>query len=273
MNLSFSTLICPNWTLDQIFSAADKHGLQGIDFRGVTTAIDITRMPAFNDDLPRTLKRLASHNLQLPCFNTSIVLVSPAADRWEMMIEECRRYAALAEKTHTPLLRVFGGAALKGMSRDEALTLARRHLRQAMKAARVFGCRIAVETHDDWSTSDTLLPLLESFDPADVAVLWDIEHSARRGQSPADTAAALKPWIAHAHIKDSTLADGRRTPTLLGQGELPLAEFLAALKQIDYTGWLALETEKRWNDEAPDPEQSLPDFMQYMRKHSSSNVP
>jgi sugar phosphate isomerase/epimerase len=269
MNLSFSTLICPNWTLDQILHAADANNMRGIDFRGIAAEIDITRMPAFTDELPRTLKRLAAHKLQLPCFNTSITLVSPAADRWEMMLDECRRYAALAEKTHTPLLRVFGGAALKGMTRAEALTLAQRHLRQAIKVARPFGCRIALETHDDWATSDQVLELLQPFDPADVAVLWDIEHSARRAQSPADTATALKPWIAHAHIKDSLLSDGRRTPTLLGQGELPLPEFLAALESINYPGWLALETEKRWNDAAPDPEQSLPDFAQYMRQHAS----
>ncbi len=268
MNLSFSTLVCPTWTLDQILHAADAHNMQGIDFRGIATAIDITRLPAFNEDLPRTLKRLAAHRLQLPCFNMSVTLVSPAPERWEMMLDECRRYATLAEKTHTPLLRVFGGRLPKGMTRPEGLTLARRHLRQAAKVARPFGCRIALETHDDWSTSEEILPLLDGFDPAEVAILWDVEHPHRRGQSPADTAAALKPWIAHAHIKDSLLTDGQRTPTLLGQGELPLPEFLAALRQIDYPGWLALETEKRWNDAAPDPEQSLPDFAHYMRSHT-----
>lgn len=266
MKLAFSTLVCPQWTLEEIFHCAREQGIEGIDFRGVGDEIDITRMSAFTDDLPKTLRQLKEHHLQLPCFNTSITLVSPAPDRWQMMLDECHRYAALAEKTHTPFLRVFGGCLPKGMTRSEGLALAQRHLKQAAKVASQFGCRVLLETHDDWSTAEHILELLEPFDPQSVGVLWDIDHSFRHGEPPAQTASALRDWIAHTHIKDSIMHGATRLPTLLGRGELPLGDYISQLDAIGYTGWTCLETEKRWNEEAPDPQQSIPDFVRFMRR-------
>lgn len=268
MKLCFSTLACPNWTLPQIIGAAAAHGLDGVDFRGVGTQIDVTRLSLFNEELPATLELLARHKIVIPCYQTSVALVSPAADRWEMMLDECQRYARLAEKTSTPYIRIFGGGIPKEMTRDEARSLAQRHLRQLTKVCAQHHCLPLVETHDVWIISDEILELVDGFSPDEVGILWDMEHPWRRGEAPEQTAQRIRPFLRHIHIKDSIVKEGKMTQCVLGGGELPLPRLLAALRGIDYDGWICLETEKRWHpDASPEPEQSLPQYAAYMKEH------
>lgn len=266
MRLCFSTLACPTWSLPQIVGAAVAHGLKGIDLRGIGSQIDITRLLIFDGELPATLELLRRHELSVPCLNTSIGLVTPAQDRWEMMLDECRRYASLAASTGTPFVRIFGGVVPRGMRHDEATTMARRHLRQLIKVCAAQGCLALLETHNQWATSEQVLELLEGFSPEEVGVLWNIEPPCRRGESPRQTTSALRRYIRHIHFKDSVHHKGKSLPRLLGHGDLPLGEALQAMDDIGYKGWICLETEKRWHpEEAPEPEQSLPQFVEYMK--------
>jgi sugar phosphate isomerase/epimerase len=265
MKLAISTLACPNWSLEQIISAASASEIAGIDFRGIGSEIDITKLPQFGADLPETLASLREHHLVMPCLNTSVTLVVPDPEKWDLMLQEVQRYAQLASRTATRYMRVFGGSIPKNLTRDEAVHLAQRHLRQAVKICKPNGCQPLLETHDAWITSDQVLQLIHEFDPDDVGVLWDLEHPWRLGESPADTAVGLRRWIRHIHIKDTIRTDGKSRPVLLGEGELPLHECLAALQAIGYDGWISLETEKRWHPQGPEPEQSVPQFARYMR--------
>src|SRR5918999_2814257 len=114
MHLCFSTLGCPDWTLGQIVDAAAANGIEGIDFRGLGPEIDVTKLPAFNAELDATLAHLRERGLSMPCLNTSVTLVSPSPERWQAMLDECHRYATLAGRTGTRLVRVFGGGVPAG---------------------------------------------------------------------------------------------------------------------------------------------------------------
>jgi sugar phosphate isomerase/epimerase len=265
MKLAVSTLACPAWTLDEIIDNVAAAGAGGIDFRGVASEIDITRLPQFTTELPETMRRLGEKNLRLPCFNLSTTLVTVDAARWASFVDEVTRYARLARVTGTRLLRVFGGTVPAGLTRAQAAELARGHLSEIIAIARGCDCRIVLESHDDWATGAQVLELLGDVPPDEVGVLWDIEHSHRGGETAAETTARLRDYICHVHIKDSRRSDGRNSPTLLGEGELPIEAAVAALRGIGYGGWYTLETEKRWRSEAPEPEASLPQFVAYMR--------
>jgi len=265
MKLCISTLACPAWTFQQILDGCSSAGINGIDFRGIASEIDITRIPQFTTELPDTLQQLNQRNLRMPCLNLSTTLVTTDEARWQGFLEETQRAAQLGQQTQTRFLRVFGGGVPKEISRTEARDLARRHLRQIIKIAAVNDCLPVLETHDDWATSDEVLEIIADFSPEEVGVLWDIEHPFRKGEPPARTAERLADYVRHVHIKDSNRIDGKNIPTLLGDGELAIDENIAALKSIHYNGWYSLETEKRWRSEAPEPEVSLPQFVEFMR--------
>lgn len=265
MKLCISTLACPAWTLQQIVDFCASAGVQGIDFRGVASEIDITRLPQFTTDIVQTLQMMGEKNLVMPCLNLSTALVTPDEARWTNFLEETQRYAQLAEQSRTKYLRIFGGTIPKELTREQGRELAIRHLRQLIKIAKPRGAMLLLETHDDWSTSDEILEILGSFSSDEVGVLWDFEHSHKKGESLRHTAQQLKRFIRHTHVKDYA-GDERHTPTLLGEGVLPLAECVEVLKEIDYHGWYCLEAEKRWRAETPEPEISIPQFVAYMTK-------
>ncbi len=266
MKLTFSTLACPAWDLSTIVETAAANGIEGVDFRGVGEEIDVTKLPAFNGELDATLAFMQAHNVAMPCLNTSVTLVAPAADRWAAMLDECQRYARLAGRTDTRFIRCFGGEVPAGLTRDEGRSMAQRHLRQLAKICRPNGCQIVLETHDAWSTSAEVLELIHEFGPDEVGVLWDMEHTHRRGEPSRETGEKLKRYLRHVHIKDSVPKEKKNSPRLLGEGDLPLAEFVETLCAIGYDGWICLETEKRWHAEAPEPEQSIAQFATYLRQ-------
>jgi sugar phosphate isomerase/epimerase len=265
MKLCFSTLACPSWDLQTMVRAAADNGIGGIDFRGLQTEIDVTKLPAFNDGLPDTLAVFREYNLQIPCFNSSVTLMA-VGDRWGQMLEECQRTATLASKTGTRFIRIFGGAPSKEMSHAEAVTLGQRRLRQLVKMTKPAGCQVLVETHDVWVTADQLAPLFEGTAADEVGLLWDCEHTYRKGEPPSQTVKVHGERLKHIHVKDSVRGpENRNTQLLLGKGDLPIASFVAALREGGYDGWYALETEKRWHPEAPEPEESIPNFARFMR--------
>jgi len=271
MNLSVSTLACPDWSLPQIIDACAGSDIRGIDFRGLGPEIDLTKLPEFTTDLSETLAMLAAQNLQIPCYNTSVTLISPSPQRWYEMLDEAHRYASLAAKTSTRFLRIFGGTMPKDLSREEAFAMAGRHLRQIVKLCKPHNTQPLLETHDAWCTSRVVRELLHEFNPADAAVLWDVEHTTRAGESPADVADSLSRYIRHVHFKDSIRTEEKSIPKLLGEGDLPLPACLKALRSFGYEGWICLETEKRWHpDEAPAPEVSIPQFARFMRGAESA---
>jgi len=265
MKLCFSTLACPTWDLRTIVDTAAANGIEGVDFRGIGDEIDITKLPAFNAELDATLGFMRERNVAMPCLNTSVTLVSPAPERWQAMLDECHRYAQLARRTGTRFIRCFGGEVPSGMTRDEARAMAQRHLRQLAKICRPNDCQIVLETHDAWSTSAEVLELVHELSPDEAGVLWDMEHTHRRGEPSRETGEKLKRYVKHVHIKDSVPKEKKNSPRLLGEGNLPLPEFVAALRAIGYDEWVCLETEKRWHAEAPEPEQSIPQFAAYMK--------
>jgi len=197
-----------------------------------------------------------------------VALLTSGAEHWSSLLEEAHRYAVLAGRVGARFLRVFGGEVPRDMPREQGTLMARRRLGQLVKMCAAQRCEVLVETHDDWASGGRLMELLVGFAPEEAGALWDVEHPFRAGERPGETAAALGRYVRHVHLKDSVRRNGKSLPRLLGQGELPLREAMGALRGIGYEQWVCLESEKRWHpQDAPEPEESLPQFVQWMREN------
>jgi len=123
MKLSLNTLACPAWSFGKIIDACRDNGISGIDFRGIASEIDITRLPLFNAEVYETLRVLGEYKLSMPCFNLSVTLITTDEKRWTEYLDEARRHAELAKLTRTRFLRVFGGIIPAELTRDQARDL------------------------------------------------------------------------------------------------------------------------------------------------------
>ncbi len=77
-----------------------------------------------------------------------------------------------------------------------------------------------------------------------IQVCWDAGNAFFAGERPyPDGFQAVKPWLKHIHIKDAYRnANGKPVWCVVGEGEIDYVGQFAELKEMNYTGYLSLET-------------------------------
>lgn len=263
MKLAFTTLGCPSWDLATILQKAGEFGFDAVDFRGYRGDMDIYRLPEFARDREATARRIRDAGLALNCFSSGACLMPTAGKPVEESIAEVRAYAELCPVFGTPYIRVFG-QGIGDMTREEAVEEASATLGRMARLAGDHGASVLLETHDSWVKSEHVRALMERVDSPQAGVVWDVHHPWRAaGESAAETWASLGPWIRNTHWKDATLPDHELC--LMGEGDLPLAEFHDVLRAGGYDGFYTLEWEKQWHPEIAEPEVAFPRYVEFMR--------
>jgi fatty-acyl-CoA synthase len=235
VKLAFSNLAAPEWSLERCCDAVREYGYDGLELRLYEgEPIDVLAPPD-----------LDALDVPVCCLDTSIQLAGDFERELPAAIELARQVGAQA-------VRVFGGevAAL-----DE---VARR-----LEPILVPDVNVALETHDAFSSAARVAELLRIVDSPAFGALWDIHHPWRVGESPVEVIELLGNRIALVHVKDAT-RDGELV--LLGEGEVPYVESLAALDEGGYDGWVSVEWEKRWHPELAGPEVALPQHAKVLRE-------
>lgn len=247
MRIAFSSLACPGWTVEQIAEAATRYGYDAVEWR------------LADGELlgPRTSEgvweRIATCGVPALCLDTSAVFVTDDADRRAQAIAIATAMGARAEQIGAPAIRVFAGRTEFDV---DALVDPTRTALAAAAATMPDGVSLLIETHDDWSRGADIARLCAD----GVAVLWDVAHSVRAGESPRETLGHIGvPGLVHA--KD---ARGEQL-VHLGEGEVPLVATVAALCDVGYEGGLTFEWEKLWHPQLDEPDVALPRAAAYLR--------
>lgn len=237
MLFAVSTLGCPGLPIDQVGVLLRRHGVEAVQLR---CAADEPVHVGLDPAARRAVRRqLGDEGLILLGLATYVNLAGGAGD--------FAAHLDLAHDLGAPAMRLMPGGA------DHPST----HLQRAAETlgrvatrAQGSGVRLLVETHDAFLRGDDLRRLLEIAQAGpSVGAIWDALHPWRAGESPAETAAALSPWLAELQIKD-VAAPTRRLPLVPGTGAVPLHEILSAARSTGFTGPVVLEHEARWYPEA-----------------------
>lgn len=263
MKLAFSTLSCPAWNLEQILTAARENGYDGVEWRGYLEEIDLPKASIFAGAARReTRKRFEDAGLAFACMSSSVRLSDPSPEAQHREREAFTTYTALAADLGCGMVRVFGGNLPSGVSREAALPSMAGFLRGLGEIAAAHGVTLVLETHDAFSTGAQVAELLRRADHSAVGALWDLHHPYREGEEPETTMQLLGPYLRHTHVKDSR--EGHYT--LMGEGDVPLAQMIDLLRSSGYDGWISVEWEKRWHPEIADPEIVVPQYAHCMRE-------
>jgi fatty-acyl-CoA synthase len=250
---AFSTLACPGWTLEQALAGGSEYGYLGVELRLIDGAMIEDSMPAA--ERKRVRASLSDAGLDLVAVDSSIRLTEGEP---EVVAERIARFLELAAGWGSPLIRVFGGPG-KHDNAVMALRLASRH-------AESTGVRIGLETHDEFSSASSVAAVLDAVDSPAVGAVWDIVHTNRVGETPAEVVERLGDRILDLHVKDARRTDPARSweegfsYVLLGEGEVPVRACLDALQAAGYHHWVVAEWEKRWHPEIEEPEVALPQY-------------
>ena len=265
MKLAFSTLGCPDWTLERVLNCAQENGYQAIELRGLEGEMNIDKMPAFSaENCASTLEQIHARGLTISDLGSSASFHD--AQKADENYRTARAELAACERCGIPYLRVFGNEI---GDRDEAQTLARisTYLKRLCEDARGTGVSVLLEIHGQINTIERVVRILEQVNDEKLGILWDIEHSDKvYGDAFEPFYEAIRPWIRHVHIKDSYIdAQGERRLCAVGAGRLPIRAIVERMLADGYDGYFSLEWEKKWHPELDEPETAFPAYAQWMR--------
>jgi sugar phosphate isomerase/epimerase len=260
--LSFSTLACPEWSVDEVIARAAPLGYDGIEWRGgpdghVSTHWSAARRRQIHEQMASARVRALAV--------TSYATFS-SADPAERVANrnDLAEHVQLAADLGAPFVRTFLGWRSDGVSDEQLTTRLADGLRPLGDFAASLSVDVVIEPHDDFVYGRFVRRVLESLDHSSFGAVWDIGNAWAAGERPEKTFAELKPWIRYVQVKDGVgTGDGWRL-TDLGKGEVPLAQALAlagvALPPV------SVEWERAWHEELRPAAQALGPAARHMRE-------
>lgn len=271
MKIAFSTLGCPDFTWNEIYSMAKDLGFNGIEVRGLGNEIRAVKAQPFkSENLTETKKKLLNLHLEIPCLSSGCCL--KFIDKETENVNEIVQYIELASRLGTPYIRILADLEPYVIDDvDDQLILGA--LQKLIPAAEAKGVTLLLETNGVYADTQRLRSLLDNIASDNVAALWDLHHPYRyMGETPGQTVANLGAYIKYVHIKDSQIVDGKVKYEMMGEGDLPIDEMMKALRSIKYEGYVSLEWIKRWAPDLSDAGIVFPHFANYMSRYTEKHA-
>ncbi len=257
MNLSFSTRGWTDLTWEDMLQTAQEMGFGGIE---------VYNLPKFDPMLDRsgpfhkyqsaaTVRQLRDKKLTIPCFDTSYDLSEGT---------ECVPYLQglmeVARDTHVPYV---AACALR-----EEETLVMQNLAALLETAEQTGVTLLIKTSGIYADTARLRRILDQFASDRLGALWDVHHTFRDfGETGDTTIKNLGAYVSHVHLRDS---DDEGEYQLIGEGTLPIDDFVRALSSVNYDGFISLEWKPEWMEDLQDRDIIFPYFVNYMSRFGST---
>lgn len=260
MPVAFSTLGCPDRTLQEVLELATSRGVDGLELRAAPDAV--VHIGLDEDERDAVRSACAAAGVGVLTLASYLRVCDPGDDR--AFARDATEHLRLAADVGAAYLRVFPGPDGSGADGDERAV---RRLAELAPAARDLDVRIGLETHDSHPRGADVAPILRALDARcpghGVSVIWDALHPWRAGEGPAETLRAIAPWLAYVQIKDADAGPGGALRAV-GEGQLPL-DRIAALLADRPDLWWSLEWEKLWHPELAELPQALDGALAWYR--------
>ncbi len=260
MKLSFATLGCPKWTLEQIASNARSLGYDGVELRGVAGEhLGPDETPAERERI-RALFR--EHGIAIACI-MGYTRFTATDDKEKadgrVLIE---KFIDVAHDIGCQTIRVFGGR-LEGADLAANVKRVVEALKPLADKAERSKVRLALETHDDWCVGANARAVLDGVNSPAVGMCWDVANSFF--VEPMETTLdSIRGRIFHVHFKDAAREGGSVRSKSPGTGEVDMRKALTLIHRSGYTGYLSFEWEKKWQPDLAEPEVAFPHYMTFV---------
>jgi sugar phosphate isomerase/epimerase len=262
MLIAFSTLACPEWTLDRVAGAAGAMGFSGVELRTFGGAsAELACDPALTDPA-KTRALFDRAGVRIASLATGIRFDTPAplpilergTREYERPVRETRWAIDLARNLGCPLVRVFGFEVPSGRGRTRALARIVDRLRIACDHARNRGASLALENAGSFRSAADLAGLIDRVESPLLGASYSLAVGVRAGDHPALAVSALGSMLVAARVRD--MRGTRMVP--VGSGEVPCAEFVAAIARAGFEGPVVVEWDRAFVEGLADPENVLP---------------
>ncbi len=162
--------------------------------------------------------------------------------RRQQRIEHTVNAIALAKDLGAKTISLQPGGPLVNISRSEGLELYSEGLQRVLVLAKQAGVILMVEPEPGLliQTSDECVDFLKQVNHPNLKMNCDLGHFYCVGEDPAAVLRRHAEWIGHVHLED--IAANRVHQHLIpGRGAMDFSAIFAALKTIDWKGWVTVE--------------------------------
>jgi sugar phosphate isomerase/epimerase len=251
---AFSTLGCPDFTLEETLVLAERHGIEAVELRALGGSLELPVYLKKQYGTPAALAgKLRGSRVNILGLGTSLHVVGGRPGEREAFLG----FVPWAEALGVRWLRIFDSDKI--LAADEfAQAVGTMQWWREQRAAAGWKVDVMIETHGGMTTTGTIQSFLAAVPGA--AILWDTHHTWKKGgEDPLATWRAIWASVVHVHVKDSISVPSARHPytfVLPGDGEFPMAP-LAAVLRDEFAGAVSLEWEKAWHPSLPSLDEAL----------------
>ena len=241
MNLSFSTNRWKNTRLDEFIDIAREYKFDGIEIH------DINELSGVSD----VYHKLIENGIKISCID----MVSDVSGDLDAAMAELDECISACRALHTDYIRIKAIKSVEG---------AEKFVSAALGKAEENGIVLLMETVGVFADTAVLAESIAKFASDNLAAVWDLHYPYRiAGEQPEVTVKNLGAYIRHIHMKDS---DGEGSYSLIGEGSLPIADIVNALRSINYDGFMSIEWDPLWDSDISDMNIIFPHFVSYMSR-------
>jgi fatty-acyl-CoA synthase len=267
VKFTLNTLGAPGWSLEETARNASAYGYSGVDLRlldGNVITLDSVRANA------RRIKDLfPSDQLPVAVLATSVRLATRDPAVRQATLEEARQWIDLAQDLQVPVIRFFAARNPPELDLEASIQAVGEMLGLLSEHAQAAGVKIGVETHDEFASAKSVANALALAPGEAVGAIWDMWHTSRAGQAPAEALQQLDGRIINVHLKDARRTSDGWQLVLLGEGDIAVQDGLRLLHDSGYDGFISVEWEKKWHPEIPEPEVAFPQHINLLRHYVS----
>jgi sugar phosphate isomerase/epimerase len=261
---AFSTIACPEWTLDRVTRVAAEAGYDGVELRtfgfaGTELACD----PALT--APEKVRRLfRDHGSEISCLATSVAFDEPirptvighVISDTQKSIRLAKAAIDLAAQLECPFVRVYGFELPPGEAHSSAMARVVDRLSLAVDAARHSGVKVLVESGGSFAHASALAALIDEVANPLVGAAYSAPVAWAEGEAPVAGIETLGDRLACVKLRDFN-AD--RRPCLPGEGVVPCDAVVRALIARRFGGWVTFEWDRLWDRDLAPAERALPE--------------
>jgi sugar phosphate isomerase/epimerase len=266
LKLSFTTWVCPEWTVAAIVDGMTTYGYDGVELRVGKGHLHGVELDSPADYLSEVRKQFDAANMAVSCIATSFSFSNPDTVERQKTINNVKQALRLADAVGAPYVRVFGGEIGHGLEATGVIDYVAEAVDECTEYAEKEKMRsmVLIETHDSFSHSKYISEVLSQVYSTKLGVLWDVLHPIRVLESVEDTYDAICDYVKHVHVHDCAFNDDRTkiVPCEPGEGFVPMTQVVDLLKSGNYRGYLSLEVLQ----ENADPDEILPKYGKYLKE-------
>jgi sugar phosphate isomerase/epimerase len=276
---SFSSIACPDLTLERVATLASEGGYDGVELRTFGhNSTEFACDPVLTS-AQKVRRIFKDHGVTVSCLATGVgfdepvrpALVGRVFGDPDRSVRLAKSAIELAAQIECPFVRVFGFEMVENERYASGLARIVDRLALVVDAARHTGVRVVLENGGTFTTAEDLMHVLDRISDPLLGAGYSVPVALADGEDPIAGMNRLGERMMSVKIRDYTHEAGQAvkfcTP---GDGVVPCQRVVRELVERKFAGWTCVEWDRAWLSGLAPPEQVLPVALERMYSWTGS---